>query len=181
MRARRTFLALAALPFAMAVVAGCAEGTNAAAPKLPERTCFGVFSRSDLDPLMGNGEEVKEVGPIDMRLTAERRGATCNVDVDGKGRFLASATRQPLEQSFFWNPEMIRPAPDELALGDRGLVYDTGARVVLTCKGTKDVFQLELSLSGSIEHMKKGESRPLFTKLMTKFLDVAKEQTQCGS
>nr|WSW45608.1 hypothetical protein OG296_22240 [Streptomyces sp. NBC_01001] len=174
-------LAVAFILVATAALAGCAEQKKAAAPHLPERTCFGVFTRADLEPLMGNGEEVKELSPIDVRLTAERRGATCNVYVDGQGRFLASATRQPLGQHFFWSTDSNQPTPDSLALGDKGIVWNTGADVALTCKGTKESFELELSLSGSIEHMKKGESRPLFTKLMTKFLDAAKEQTQCGS
>ncbi|MET9884815.1 hypothetical protein ABZZ20_17110 [Streptomyces sp. NPDC006430] len=181
MRTARVALTCAVVLFGSVVVAGCSEGKPAASLRLPERTCFGIFTRSDLEPLMGKGEEVKEAGPADVRLTAERRGATCNVDVDGKGRFLASATRQPLEQSFFWHPEMIKPAPDPLALGDKGLVYDTGARVLVTCKGPKDEFQLELVLGGSIDSMKAGTSRQLFGDLMKKFLDVAKQQTQCGS
>ncbi|MFD7835944.1 hypothetical protein [Streptomyces sp. NPDC059761] len=181
MRPYRPVRALALVSVALAVLVGCTEGSDAAAPQLPERTCFGVFSRSDLEPLMGNGAEVKVSGPADMRLTATWRGATCDVDVDGKGRFLAYATRQPLEQSFFWNPQLINPAPDALALGDKGIVYDTGARVLLVCKGGKDAFQVELVLSGSIDHVKKGGSRPLFTALMAKFADAAKQQTQCGS
>ncbi|WP_327132272.1 hypothetical protein OG311_15350 [Streptomyces sp. NBC_01343] len=180
MRANRTVSTLALVPVSLAVLAGCTGGTETAAPKLPERTCFGVFSRSDLGSLVGNGEEVKESGPADMELTAVRRTATCNVAVDGEGRFLASATRQPLEQSFFWNAELIKPAADTLPLGDKGIVYDTGARVLLICKGSQDTFQVELSLSGSTDQVEKGGSRPLFTRLMKKFVEAGKQQTQCG-
>ncbi|MBT2404644.1 MULTISPECIES: hypothetical protein [unclassified Streptomyces] len=181
MRTAHIPLALAAALVAAVALTGCSEEKKAAAPQLPERNCFGIFTRDDLEPLMGKGEEVKESGPVDVKLTAERRSATCNVDVDGEGRFLASATRQPLDQSFFWMREMIKPPPDPLDLGDEAIVYDTGARVAFSCKGPKDMFHVELTVSGSIEQMKKGESRPLFAKLIKKFVDVAKQQTQCDS
>ncbi|MEU7556359.1 hypothetical protein AB0B01_29240 [Streptomyces sp. NPDC044571] len=181
MRVARAAFTCAFVVFAAVAVSGCSEEKGAAAPHLPARSCFGVFTRSDLEPLMGRGEDVKESGPIDMRLTAERRGATCNVYVDGRGRFLASATRQPPEQSFFWHPELIRPAPDPLPLGDKGIVFDTGARVVVTCKSSRDAFQLELALGGSIDSMRAGESRALFSDLMKKFLDAAEQQTRCGA
>ncbi|MER7735340.1 hypothetical protein ABTX80_31045 [Streptomyces erythrochromogenes] len=178
----RTAALLAGTLVAAAVLTGCAEEKKAAAPQLPERTCFGVFTRSDLEPLMGDGETVTVSGPADARLTAQRRAATCNVDVDGRGRVLVAATRQPLGQSFFWPPtDQSRPAPEPLALGDKGILWDTGARVALTCKGAADSFELELAVSGSVEHMKPGTSRALFTSLMTTYLESAKQQTRCGA
>ncbi|MFE9462116.1 hypothetical protein ACFYNW_00295 [Streptomyces virginiae] len=177
----RTSPLLAVTLVVAAVVTGCAEEKKAAAQQLPERTCFGVFTRSDLEPLMGYGETVKVSGPADARLTPERPAATCNVDVDGRGRVLVAATRQPLGQNFFWPPtDQNQPAPEPLPLGDKGIVWNTGARVALTCKGTEDSFELELALSGSVEHMKPGTSRGLFTSLMAKYLESAKQQTQCG-
>ncbi|MDX3539054.1 hypothetical protein PV721_32945 [Streptomyces sp. MB09-01] len=177
----RSPLVLAVVLLATAALAGCAEEKKAAAPQLPERTCFGVFTRTDLEPLMGYGETVEVSGPVDARLTAARRGVTCNVYVDGQGRVLVTATRQPLEQSFAWPPtDPNQPPPDPLPLGDKGIVWNTGARVALACKGSKDSFALELGLSGSVEHMKPGTSRALFTALMTKYLESAKQQTQCG-
>ncbi|MEW2138994.1 hypothetical protein AB0892_20780 [Streptomyces sp. NPDC005409] len=170
---------LAATLVAAAALTGCGKEQKAAAPQLPERTCFGVFARSDLEPLMGYGETVELFGPADARLSAVRRGVTCNVYVDGKGRVLAMATRQPLGQSFFW-PPTDPPPPDPLPLGDKGIVWDTGARVALTCNGPKESFELELGLSGSVEHMKPGTSKALFTALTTKYLESAKQQTQCG-
>ncbi|MCM1967538.1 MULTISPECIES: hypothetical protein [unclassified Streptomyces] len=166
---------------AVAALAGCSEEKKSAAAKLPERSCFGVFSRSDLEPLVGPGDEVKDASPTDVRLNAERRGATCNIYVDGRGRVLVTATRQPLGQSFFWpDTGETRPAPEPLALGDKGRVWDTGATVALTCKGATDSFELELGIGGSVEHMKPADRRPLFIELMKKFLEVAKEQTRCG-
>ncbi|MER5733649.1 hypothetical protein ABT084_35840 [Streptomyces sp. NPDC002138] len=167
--------------FTAVALTGCSEEAKPAARKLPERTCFGVFTRSDLAPLLGKGEEVTVSGPSDAQLSPVRKGVTCTVDVDGPGRFLATATRQPLGDSFFWNPEMIHPAPDSLPLGDRAIVYDTGARAFVACKGRDDQFGLEVKVSGSVEQMKREERRPLFTKLITKLLDAAKQQSKCGA
>ncbi|MFF4432211.1 hypothetical protein ACFYZ4_23935 [Streptomyces sp. NPDC001513] len=178
MRSARTSLVLAVSLVAAAALTGCAQEKKEAAPQLPERTCFGVFTRSDLEPLMGYGDTVEVSGPVDARLTVQRPGATCNVYVDGQGRVLVSATRRPLGQEVHWPP--TDPAPDPLPLGDKGNVWQTGARVALTCKGPQDSFELELGLSGSVEHMKPGTSRALFTELMTKYLESAKEQTGCG-
>lgn len=77
-------------------VAGCSSEKESAASKLPDRSCWGVFSRSDLEPLIGPGQEVKEKSPIDLRLNAVRRAATCTIEVDGQVRVMVTATRQPL-------------------------------------------------------------------------------------
>lgn len=173
--------ALTVVLITVAALAGCSEEKKSAAVKLPERSCFEVFTRSDVEPLMGDGDKVKEVSPTDLRLNAVRRGATCNIYVDGEGRVLVTATRQPLGDHFFWPPtDANQPAPEPLSLGDKGMVWDTGARVTLTCKGSTDSFELELGIGGSTEHMKAADRRPLFTGLMKKYLEVAKQQTQCG-
>lgn len=181
MRNALNSLVLTVTLVAVGALAGCSEEKESAAAKLPERSCFGVFTRSDLEPLMGPGEEVKDASPTDLRLNEVRRGATCNIYVDGRGRVLVTATRQPLGNSFFWPPtDANQPAPEPLALGDKGMVWDTGARVTLTCRGSEDSFELALGIGGSVEHMKPADRRPLFTELMKKYLEVAKQQTQCG-
>ncbi|MFE2325692.1 hypothetical protein ACFXD5_17510 [Streptomyces sp. NPDC059385] len=182
MRKARFSLAGVFMLAAAVTLTGCGEEKKKeAAPQLPERTCFGVFTQSDLEPLLGTGETVKVDSPADVRLTAQRPGATCNVYVDGKGRVLVTATRKPSGQSITWPPmDQNQPAPDSLPLGDKGIVWNTGARVAVTCKGSKDSFELELGISGSTDQMKPGTSRPLFTGLMTKYLDAAKQQTGCG-
>ncbi|MFD9456259.1 hypothetical protein ACFWBC_24595 [Streptomyces sp. NPDC059985] len=83
-------------------------------------------------------------------------------------------------QSFFWHPDKNQPAPDPLPLGDKGIVGDTDAWVALTCDGPSDAFELELGISGSVEHMEPGTSRALFARLMAKYLTAAREQTRCG-
>ncbi|MFH8891234.1 hypothetical protein [Streptomyces sp. NPDC017949] len=174
------FRLLCAAWLATALLTGCGGEEKAAAPQLSEYNCFGLFTRADLAPLMGNGETVKEASPIDIRLSAVRRAATCNIDVDGESRVRFMATRQSLGQSFFWHTDRNQPPPDPLPLGDKGIVWDTGARVALTCDGPSDAFELELGISGSVEHMEPGTSRALFARLMAKYLAAAREQTRCG-
>ncbi|MEW2417756.1 hypothetical protein AB0953_29115 [Streptomyces sp. NPDC046866] len=182
MRITRILRRLTTVLVVAGTAVGCSKEVPSAAPRLPERSCFGVFTRQDLAPLVGKGTEVHEDGPVDMRLTAERRGATCVVDVDGEGRFDASVTRQALNESFFWNAQLIQPRADPLTLGDKGIVYDTGARVALTCTSPGgDSFQLEVTVGGSTEQMEKREARPLFRVLIAKLLAAAKRQTRCGS
>ncbi|MEU3772667.1 hypothetical protein AB0F11_05525 [Streptomyces sp. NPDC032472] len=158
---------------------GCSKEAPPAAPQLPERSCFGVFTRDDLAPLVGKGREVKEVSPVDLRLTADRNGGTCNVYVDGKDRVLAWATRQPLGQHLFTNVDDQHPDP--LPYAEHGKVWDSGALVTLTCTGAEDSFELELWLSGTVQSADRpGASRPVLTALMQKYLAAAKQQTQCG-
>ncbi|MEU8459513.1 hypothetical protein [Streptomyces sp. NPDC029003] len=164
----------------MFALTGCGEGAKPAARQLAEHTCFGIFTPSDLEPLLGPGETVKAVSPVDVRLTPARRSTLCSVDVDGEARVSVSAARQPLGQHFHWNPVGTEPPPDPLQLGDKGIVWDAGAVVALTCRGAQDSFELELTIGGSVEHVKTAERRPLFTKLMKKFLDTAREQMACG-
>ncbi|MGW7348182.1 hypothetical protein [Streptomyces sp. NPDC054854] len=102
----------------------------------------------------------------------------CTVKVDDRDRVHATVVRQPLGRMFFW--PLTEQKPDPLPLGDKGIVWDTGARVALTCDGPSDAFELELGISGSVEHMEPGTSRALFARLMAKYLTAAREQTRCG-
>ncbi|MFD6984874.1 hypothetical protein ACFWAX_29825 [Streptomyces sp. NPDC059956] len=179
MRFTRTAAAAVALGLtAAAALTGCSEEKKAAAPQLPERSCFGVFTRSDLEPLMGDGETVKESSPASLKLTPVFKGGTCTIAVDGENRVLSSVKRQPLGQHFFWHLDDEKPDP--LPFADNGRVWDGGAAVAITCQGSKDSFELELRLSGSVDRVKPADRRPLFTGLMKKYLDAAKEQTRCG-
>ncbi|MBT2542505.1 hypothetical protein J7E99_17720 [Streptomyces sp. ISL-44] len=169
----------AVLSAAALLLSGCAEEKKpSAASQLPQSTCFGAFTPADLAPLLGNADEVKVDSPVDLRLTPERRGATCNIYVDGKSGVLATAERQPLGQGFFWPLEKVNPEP--IPSVENGKVWDTGAAAGIACKGAKDSFELELWLSGSIDGKKAGESRALLTELMKQYADYAKQQTQCG-
>ncbi|MFD9105932.1 hypothetical protein ACFVZN_33290 [Streptomyces virginiae] len=161
------------------LLAGCADEPVPIASKLPESTCFGAFTRTDLAPLLGNVGEVKADSPADLALNSQRRGATCNIYVDGKSGMLAWAKWQPLGQEFVWPLDDLNaePIPDV----ENGKVWDTGAAAGISCQGSEEPFQLELWLSGSISGAKAAEKRALLTGLMQKYADHAKQQTGCGT
>ncbi len=177
----RALLPLAAAPAVAALLlSGCAEEKKpSAASQLPQTTCFGAFTPSDLAPLLGNADEVKVDSPLDLRLTPDRQGVTCNIYVDGKSGVLAWAKRHPLGQGFLWPLEKVNTEP--IPSVENGKVWDTGAAAGISCKGSKDSFELELWLSGSVDGKKARESRQVLAELMQKYVDYAKQQTQCGT
>ncbi|MFD6230767.1 hypothetical protein ACFWFZ_28485 [Streptomyces sp. NPDC060232] len=175
---RRTRRSAGALIVVALLLGGCAEAEKqSAASKLPESTCFGVFTPSDLEPLLGRGEEVKVDSPHDLALNSRRRGATCNIYVDGKSGVLAWAKWQPAGQGFHWPLDGLNAEP--IPAVENGRVWDTGAAAGISCRGAEDAFELELWLSGSISGKKAAETRSLLTGLMTKYADRARQQTHC--
>ncbi|MET9696020.1 hypothetical protein ABZY31_03705 [Streptomyces sp. NPDC006529] len=162
------------------VLTGCAEEAKPAARLLEDRTCFGVFTRSDLAPFLGNAEKVRVSGPPDAELSSVRRTVTCTVAA-GTNHFQASATRQPLGQSFFWHRETLYPTADPLSIGDEAIVDDTVGLVRVDCKGPKDEFALQVQVTGDVDKMKPEERRPHFTMLVAKLFDAVKQQSKCGA
>ncbi|MGW6981149.1 hypothetical protein ACWGE1_17130 [Streptomyces sp. NPDC054932] len=164
-----------------ALLAGCSDGPVSAAPELPGSTCFGAFTPAELAPFMGTGREVKVDGPADARLSAGRKSAICNIYVDGKTRFFATAERLPQGQHFVWAPAVDEQKPEALPFAENSKLWDGGAAVVLPCSGPADAFELRLWIDGSVEKIQQDARRPLFTGLMKKYLDFAREQTGCGA
>ncbi|MER6318474.1 hypothetical protein ABT237_32600 [Streptomyces sp. NPDC001581] len=172
--------AVAAVVVGIAVLVGCSDGKESAAPELPESTCFGAFTPAELAPFMGAGREVRVDAPADVRLSASRKSAICNIYVDGKTRFFATADRLPEGQHFVWAPSVDEQKPEALPFAQNSKLWDGGVAVVLTCSGPTDAFELRLWIDGSVEKVRQDARRPLFTELMKKYLDFAKQQTGCG-
>ncbi|WP_326590242.1 hypothetical protein [Streptomyces sp. NBC_01294] len=164
-----------------ALLTGCAGEKEAAAPVLPDSTCFGAFTPADLAPLMGTGKEVQVDAPADLRLTADWKEANCRILVDGQGRFSALATRKPAGLNMPFGPEIEKSNPEALPYAGNSRLWDTGAAVVLNCKGPTDSFDLDLFVNASVPAtLKQEDRRPTFAALMKKFMDLAKQQNQCG-
>ncbi|MEV7560315.1 hypothetical protein [Streptomyces sp. NPDC089795] len=177
----RTYRAVVAVAAGAALLAGCSDDKASAAPELPASTCFGAFTPTELAPFMGTGEEARVAGPADVRLSAGRKSAICNIYVDGKTRFFASAERLPQGQHFTWAPAVDEQEPEPLPFAGNSKLWDGGAAIFLSCDGPTDAFELKLWLDGSTEHIEQGERRPLFAGLMKKYLDFARQQTGCGA
>ncbi|MFE5521647.1 hypothetical protein ACFQ9Q_28605 [Streptomyces virginiae] len=180
-RTHRAVAAVVAVAAGAALLAGCSDGKTSAAPELPASTCFGAFTPTELAPFVGTGEEVRVDAPADARLTAGRKSAICNIYVDGKTRFFASAERLPQGQHFFWAPAVDEQKPEPLPFAENSKLWDGGAAIFLSCKGPTEAFELKLWLDGSTERIEQKERRPMFAGLMKKYLDFARQQTGCGA
>ncbi|WP_314252980.1 hypothetical protein [Streptomyces sp. DSM 40907] len=177
----RTPRVVVAVAMGAALLAGCSDGKASAAPALPGSTCFGAFTPTELAPLMGTGKETQVDGPADVRLSAGRKSALCNIYVDGKSRFFAGAERLPQGQHFFWAPAVDEQNPEPLPFAENSKLWDGGAAIFLSCNGPTEAFELKLWLDGSTEQIEQEKRRPLFAGLMKKYLEFAKEQTGCGA
>ncbi|MFF8268776.1 hypothetical protein ACF059_15435 [Streptomyces sp. NPDC016562] len=164
-----------------ALLTGCSGEDESAAPALPTSTCYGAFTPEELAPFMGKGKEVRVDGPADVRLTADWKRSHCTIDVDGQSRFTAWAYRRPAGLNIPFGSETEKQNPEALPYAGNSRLWDSGAAVVLSCKAPTDTFDLELRISAAVPAtLKEEDRRPTFTALMKKFMDLAKQQNQCG-
>ncbi|KOU30858.1 hypothetical protein ADK53_27470 [Streptomyces sp. WM6373] len=177
----RILRAVVAAAAGTALLAGCSDGNASAAPELPASNCFGVFTPAELTPFMGTGDKVRVDSPGDLRLTASRTKAICNIDVDGKPRLTASGERRPAGQEVTWGSEVEKHQPDALPYADNSRLWDSGAAVVLGCTGPTESFDLTLFIDAVPDGLRQEERRPAFAALMKKFMESAKQQTGCGT
>ncbi|WP_030717822.1 hypothetical protein [Streptomyces sp. NRRL F-2580] len=177
-RTRTALVLTATLAVAVVLLPGCAtEEKPSAATKVRPETCFGIFTPDELAPLLGAGDEVTVDSPHDLELNAQRRGATCNIYVDGKSGLLATATWQPLGRGFQPLPETANA--DAIPAVENGKVWDAGAVAGISCTTAEDSFELALGLSGTVDG-KAEETRRLLAELMKKYVDRAKRQNHCA-
>lgn len=173
---------LVAVVVGAALLTGCSGEPEEAAPVLPSSTCFGAFTPADLAPFMGTGKEVRVDGPVDVRLTQDWKNANCQILVDGQGRFGASASRKPAGLNLPFVPAIEKQNPEPLPYVGNSRLWDSGAAVVLNCKGPTDSFDLDLFLNAAVPAtLKQEDRRPAFAALMKKFLELVKQQNQCGT
>ncbi|MET9573064.1 hypothetical protein ABZY34_28820 [Streptomyces virginiae] len=164
-----------------AMLAGCSDGKESASPELPSSTCFGVFTPAELAPFVGTGDEVRVDSPGDLRLTAGRTKATCNIEVDGKPRLTASAERRPAGQEVTWGSEVEKHRPEVLPYAGNSKLWDSGAAVVLGCTGSAEAFDLTLFIDAVPDGLKQEERRPAFAALMQTFMESARQQVGCDT
>ncbi|MCX4629633.1 hypothetical protein [Streptomyces sp. NBC_01443] len=164
------------------LLSACSGESEQAAAVLPDRVCWGTgaFSGKELAPLAGSGQKVRDDSPATFDLPQDNKKTSCTLYVDGDIRFHAGAWRLGPGQDFFWDTQQ-KQHPDKLDLGNKGLVWDDGAVVALTCKRADATFELELSLdNGSLPGVPK-DPRPYFTGLMEQYHEFATKQLRCGS
>ncbi|MFC9731441.1 hypothetical protein ACFWGM_08780 [Streptomyces roseolus] len=185
----RRFTRAAAAVSTAAVTAGllvsCAASEEKAVPKLPERICWGggAFAGSDVAPLLPPGDKA-EFTPRSgafFALTKELDSATCNLYIDGNTKFQAIATRRNFAESIDWSSwDSADPKP--LDLGDKGIIYDTGAHAYFTCEPAKNPNSpgkyIELRIHAD-DAPDKSKLQAALPALMKEFMAFAQRELKC--
>ncbi|MFF8263993.1 hypothetical protein [Streptomyces virginiae] len=178
---RIALVATVSLAVGVPLLSGCSDGKESAASELPSSTCFGVFTPVELAPFVGTGDEVRVDSPGDLRLSAGRTKATCNIEVGGKPRLTVSAERRPPGQEVTWGSEVEKHRPEVLPYAGNSKLWDSGAAVVLGCTGSAEAFDLTLFIDAVPDGLKQEERRPAFAALMRKFMESARQQAGCDT
>ncbi|MEU8616979.1 hypothetical protein [Streptomyces sp. NPDC048623] len=127
-----------------------------------------------MEPFLPDGEKARSDEGYLFNLYGSRDAVTCVVYVDGNNHFMASANRgYPIE----WSTEE-RAGGTRLAVGERGLIWDSGTVTYFVCKRPDSSDKIQLHLSGDIpEDVPK--ARRLLADLTKKYLAFAQKQLGC--
>ncbi|MGW4160579.1 hypothetical protein [Streptomyces sp. NPDC004788] len=177
----RPFTSAAAAASTVVILTGlltsCSKGE---VPDLPEHVCWGAFAGSDVSPALPPGDKAT----WDHRpflLTADHDGTTCRVYVDGNRSFQATAYFKKFEGSINWAP-WDRKKPKPLNVGDKGIIWDTGATAYFTCEPSKNpntpgkYIELLITTHNSPDESKVQSVLP---PLMKQFVTFAQRELKC--
>ncbi|MFI8321854.1 hypothetical protein [Streptomyces sp. NPDC085529] len=180
----RTAAAVSTAVVAAGLVTGCTESEQKAVPRLPERICWGgAFAGSDVSPLLPPGDkaEFSRLAGRSFVLTEDDDSAVCTLDIDGRTRFQATADLRKFEDGIDWTSwDSADPKP--LDVGDKGIIWDTGAASSFTCEPAKNpdspgkYIELRISLSDPPDTVKLQAALP---ELMKEFMAFAQSKLQC--
>ncbi|MGW4726066.1 hypothetical protein [Streptomyces sp. NPDC004291] len=179
-----TAAAVSAAVVTAGLLAGCTAGEEKAVPELPERICWnGAFASSDVSPLLPPGDkaEFSRLANRNFALTKELDSATCTLDIDGKTRFQASATYRNFARSIEWSSwDPAHPKP--LDVGEKGIIWDTGAASYFTCEYAKNLNSpgryIELMITANYAP-DKSKLQAALPALMKEFMAYAQRELKC--
>ncbi|MGW0034207.1 hypothetical protein ACWDXD_30840 [Streptomyces sp. NPDC003314] len=169
---------------AAGLLTGCATGEEKAVPELPERICWnGAFAGSDVSPLLPPGDEVKfsRLAGRHFALTEESDSAICTLYIDGNTKFQASADLENFEDSIEWSSwDPAHPKP--LAVGEKGIIWDTGAASYFICEPAKNPNSpgryIELMITAHYAP-DKSKLQAALPELMKEFMAYAQRELRC--
>ncbi|MFI7082300.1 hypothetical protein ACIBUR_01665 [Streptomyces anulatus] len=168
------------LTLAVATI-GCVKDDIKATPELPDKFCWNAFEKTDVQPYIISGEKMTQ--DADTFYFAERKRSTsCLIHVDGKSAFSAFARFQDDKLGFDWS-SFDRLKPNPVKIGEKGIVWNTGARTYFPCKATANsapstakYLELEIFLSGAqVENHRK-----ILPDLLKQFTAFAQKELRCG-
>ncbi|MFD8013098.1 hypothetical protein [Streptomyces sp. NPDC058955] len=183
-RFRRTAAAASTAVVTAGLLASCAASEEKAVPGLPERVCWnGAFAGSDVSPLLPPGEkaEFSRQSGRHFALAEELDSATCTLYIDGNTKFQAIATRRDFANSIDWS-SWDSADPEPLDLGDKGIIYDTGAHASFTCEAARNpnapgrYIELRIHADDAPDRSKLQTALPA---LMKDFMAYAQRELKC--
>ncbi|MEU3832266.1 hypothetical protein [Streptomyces microflavus] len=182
---RRTVTTRATLALSLtlaALAAGCSEPeATETAPKLPQQFCWNAFDRDNVQPLLPNGEEIKQEAG-EFQFSERVRYKSCTLYVDGNYGFRAFATFEDEEGSIDWS-SWDALGPDKVPVGRKGIAWNTGAATYVACKpvtgtgpSSAEFMELRIHLSGA-----RGQNeRKTLPGLLKQFTAFAQKELKCA-
>lgn len=164
-----------------AATVSCTKDDTIATPELPDKFCWNAFEKTDVQPYIIPGEKMTQ--DADIFYFAERKKSTsCLIHVDGKSAFSAFARFQDDKLGFDWS-SYDRLKPNPVKIGEKGIVWNTGARTYFPCKATANsdastakYLELEIFLSGAqVENHRK-----TLPDLLKQFTAFTQKELRCG-
>ncbi|WP_282693170.1 hypothetical protein [Streptomyces sp. CC208A] len=183
-RFTRTVASVSTAVATAGLLASCAASEEKAFPELPERVCWdGAFAGSEVTPLLPPGAKVEFSRMAGRRfaLTKELDSATCTLYIDGQTRFQAVADLRKFEDAVDWT-SWDSSDPKPLDVGEKGIIWDTGAAAYFICEPAKDsnspgkYIELELYVPYAPD---KSKLQTVLPSLMKKFMAFAQSKIQC--
>ncbi|WP_354384020.1 hypothetical protein [Streptomyces sp. PvR034] len=133
---------------------------------------------------MGEGDEATLNVSGGFVLARENQSATCRVEVDGEGRFLAEAKRPPVDGGTLLSAAEqdaragagAAAGQEPLSFGAKGRVWAGGAVVGFTCRRQpEEPFEVELKISGRPA----ADDQRVLGRLMRQYFDAARQRLRC--
>ncbi|MFJ6862748.1 hypothetical protein ACIQRS_01070 [Streptomyces termitum] len=166
------------------LLAGCSAGEEKAAPKLPERVCWGgALTGGDVASFLPAGDKV-EFQPrsgLPFALTEDRKSQTCTLDIDGRTRFQVTANLWKFEDSIDWRSvDSAKPKP--LDVGKKGIIWNHGAASYIVCEPAKDADTPGKYIDLGIyvgDPSDEGKLQAALPKLMKELVAFAQRELKC--
>ncbi|MFH8726684.1 hypothetical protein [Streptomyces termitum] len=183
-RLSRAVAAVSTAVVAAGLLTACGADEEKAAPKLPERVCWGgALTGGDVAPLLPAGDKIEfqSRSGLPFALTEDRKSQTCSLDVDGRTRFQVTADLRKFEDSIDWR-SMESAEPKPLDAGKKGIIWNDGAASYFVCEPAKDAgapgryIDLGIHLSDPPDEAKVRAALP---KLMKELVAFAQRELKC--
>ncbi len=162
-------------------VSGCSDEKTKSAPDLPNKFCWNAFDPEDVHAHLPVGDETKQ-DTDPFYFSERRRSVNCLIYVDGNSGFRASAKLEDDEGFTEWSTyESANPEP--IAVGKKGIVWDTGAATHVACEPTASsgpstgkFLRLDIGVTGT---QGKG-GRKTLPGILKQFTAFAQKELKCA-